>query len=246
MPYIQAQEQQLHFKLRRSTRAKRLQIILKASIFEIVAPGRIKNIDILRFALNQKRWMIKALGQKCDKKGIEWPLQFACGERIPLRDHLIPLYVEYGHSLSAIVNHDRLNVIIPTSTKCDIFSQTIQQIIQQCYQKEAMKSIQQTLNHFCPILGRWPKSIHLKQQKSRWGSCGIDGKIYINWLLILAPAAVLEYVVVHELCHLFHRNHGKRFWAKVAKYLPHYDQQEQWLKHNGQHLKPIPVSNERK
>jgi predicted metal-dependent hydrolase len=107
------------------------------------------------------------------------------------------------------------------------------------YQQEALGAIQQSIDYFCPRLGRWPRSVQLKQQKTRWGSCGISEKIYINWLLILAPPGVLEYVVAHELCHLFHRNHGKRFWAKVAQCYPGYEQHETWLGRHGQMLMPL-------
>jgi predicted metal-dependent hydrolase len=68
---------------------------------------------------------------------------------------------------------------------------------------------------------------------TRWGSCGPKGDININWLLALAPESVLEYVVVHEICHLRERNHSAAFWALVAQHLPHYAKERAWVKAHG-------------
>lgn len=82
----------------------------------------------------------------------------------------------------------------------------------------------------------WPRSIKIKTQKSRWGSCGIHNDININWLLILAPPPVLEYVVVHELCHIKVRNHSAHFWRLVSAHLPNYQTHRHWLKEQGGNL----------
>lgn len=79
----------------------------------------------------------------------------------------------------------------------------------------------------------YPRSITIKTQKSRWGSCGAHNDINLNWLLILAPSEVFEYVVVHELCHIKERNHSSRFWGLVAEHLPDYQQRRRWLKEHG-------------
>lgn len=81
-----------------------------------------------------------------------------------------------------------------------------------------------------------PRSVKIKTLSSRWGSCGIHDDIHINWVLILAPAHVLEYVVVHELCHLRYRNHSAEFWQLVAEHLPDYQESRQWLKDHGRSL----------
>ncbi len=79
----------------------------------------------------------------------------------------------------------------------------------------------------------FPQTIKIKTQKSRWGSCGINNDININWLLIIAPPEVMEYVVVHELCHIKVRNHSAHFWALVAEHLPDYQSRRLWLKKHG-------------
>jgi len=81
-----------------------------------------------------------------------------------------------------------------------------------------------------------PRGLRIKTLKSRWGSCGPHNDINLNWLLMLAPPVIFEYVVIHELCHIKHKNHSKEFWHLVADHMPDYLQHRQWLKQHGSSL----------
>ncbi len=78
--------------------------------------------------------------------------------------------------------------------------------------------------------------ITIRAQVSRWGSCSSNSNLNFNCLLILCPSEVLEYVVIHELCHISHRNHSKYFWSMVEKYCPNYKESQRWLNDNGNAL----------
>ena len=78
--------------------------------------------------------------------------------------------------------------------------------------------------------------ITIRAQKTRWGSCSAKGNLNFNCLLMLAPPEVLDYVVVHELCHRKEMNHSPRFWGEVAKIMPDYKKHEKWLKTEGTKL----------
>jgi predicted metal-dependent hydrolase len=81
-----------------------------------------------------------------------------------------------------------------------------------------------------------PRRVVVKEQKSRWGSCSTNGSIYMNWRLIQAPDAVLQYVAIHELAHLQEHNHSAQFWQLVESMMPAYREQRSWLKENGNSL----------
>ena len=82
-------------------------------------------------------------------------------------------------------------------------------------------------------LGVRYRRIMLRDQRSRWGSCSTTGTLSFNWRLVLAPHDVLDYVVVHEVCHLVEHNHSKSFWSLVAKRRPQYLEPKQWLDEHG-------------
>ncbi len=79
-------------------------------------------------------------------------------------------------------------------------------------------------------------SLAITSAKTRWGSCSSKGSINFTWRLVMAPLATIDYVVVHELAHLGEQNHSGRFWQKVERVLPHYKQEEAWLKERGKFL----------
>lgn len=89
---------------------------------------------------------------------------------------------------------------------------------------------------FAPITGGTYTRITIRDQKTRWGSCSARGTLSFNWRLMLAPPAVLDYVVVHELCHLTHMDHSKAFWSLVESACPDYRTYRKWLKEHGQEL----------
>lgn len=78
-----------------------------------------------------------------------------------------------------------------------------------------------------------PSKIIIKDQKSRWGSCNSKKEIRLNWRLILMPYDIIDYIIVHELCHLKQMNHSKAFWCLVEGIIPNFKDAEKWLKCNG-------------
>ncbi len=90
--------------------------------------------------------------------------------------------------------------------------------------------------YFHSFTGGAYKRITIRDQKTRWGSCSVKGTLSFNWRLMLAPPAILDYVVVHELCHLTHMDHSAAFWQAVETVYPDYRNARKWLKDHGQEL----------
>lgn len=92
------------------------------------------------------------------------------------------------------------------------------------------------LEHWSNIMQTTYKKITLREQVSRWGSCSSSGTIALNWRLIHAPTAVIDYVIIHELAHTQQMNHSPAFWAIVEKFDPAHRSHRGWLKREGKHL----------
>ncbi|MCI8528842.1 MAG: M48 family metallopeptidase [Lachnospiraceae bacterium] len=122
---------------------------------------------------------------------------------------------------------------IPTLTAAEIKRL---ETLERRYRKTARTKFEQRVTYYHKITGGRFTSITIRDQKSRWGSCSSSGTLSFNYRLIFAPAIVLDYVVVHELCHLTHMNHSKDFWNMVAAVMPDYQIHRQWLRDHGHEL----------
>ena len=112
----------------------------------------------------------------------------------------------------------------------------IKQELTSWYMQHAEKRLNEKVARFAQVIGVEPKSVKVKSYKSRWGSCSSSGDISFHWAIIMAPHYIVDYVVVHELCHMIHHNHSPVFWQRVEKALPNYRDCRDWLKHHGQEL----------
>ncbi len=100
----------------------------------------------------------------------------------------------------------------------------------------AAEEISDRVVYYAPLLGVTYGRITIRHQKTRWGSCSAKGNLNFNCLLMLAPSRVLDYVVIHELCHRKEMNHSPAFWVLVERFCPDYRQSRKWLKENGKDL----------
>lgn len=104
------------------------------------------------------------------------------------------------------------------------------------YRSAARTQFEQRCDYYHQFTGGCYTSVTIRDQKTRWGSCSSRGTLSFNYRLIFAPPAVLDYVVVHELCHLTHMNHSKDFWNLVGLVMPDYKIHKRWLREHGHEL----------
>lgn len=101
------------------------------------------------------------------------------------------------------------------------------------YRKRTMGKVLERIDFFQHFFLKEPNSVKVKEQKRRWASCTYKDDILFNWRCIMAKEEVLDYIVVHEMCHMKHKNHSKQFWNMVQSILPDYKTRENWLKEKG-------------
>lgn len=142
-------------------------------------------------------------------------------------------------TLNLIINQDRkrvmvkkqagsLLVVTPSKEK-----KMIKDAMEKWYRERAREVLTDKVTYFQRFIGKAVGDIRIKEQKSRWGSCSSRGNLNFNWKIVMAPDDIIDYLVVHELCHLLHMNHSKEFWESVEKIIPDYKEKEKWLKEKG-------------
>lgn len=108
--------------------------------------------------------------------------------------------------------------------------------LEQRYIAAAKEYFPKRTSYFQQLTGGSYNRISVRDQKTRWGSCSAKGTLSFNWRLMLAPPAIQDYVIIHELCHLTYMNHSNAFWEKVESVCPDYRTARKWLKDHGHEL----------
>ena len=126
-----------------------------------------------------------------------------------------------GRKFTFLVDEGFLICGVPKGRKLSEFTpKFIQRELGRYYRREAEKFLQQRLSTWVGQTGLQPQGLVFRANKTRWGSCSAEGSVSLNWKLICQPAALIDYVIIHELCHLRHLNHSKDFWQLVGEFYP--------------------------
>ncbi len=109
----------------------------------------------------------------------------------------------------------------------------VKKAFEEYYTNKASRRIKERVAHLAPKVGVKPKSVSIRDLAFRWASCSSDGKLSFHWKCMMATLKVIDYVVVHELCHMRVRDHSETFWNEVDKILPDYSERKNWLRRHG-------------
>ncbi|MFA5882011.1 MAG: SprT family zinc-dependent metalloprotease, partial [Eubacteriales bacterium] len=165
--------------------------------------------------------------------------EFVDGENLKFQgDDFLLQVLEYdGKTTKAALKGDRFVVHLNRGLLLDTRREEVQAKLEQLYRDKAREAVLERLEYFKSKLGVDYNGLRIKDQKTRWGSCSKNGNLNFNWKIVIAPSDIIDYIVVHELCHLLHMNHSKEFWETVASQIPGYKDKKRWLKENGPGLK---------
>ncbi|MGK0399386.1 MAG: putative metal-dependent hydrolase [Gammaproteobacteria bacterium] len=115
-------------------------------------------------------------------------------------------------------------------------SKLIKYALTSWFRRRAELKLREKIMRYSPIVGVQTNGYKVKEFQSRWGSCTSSGRVDLNWKIIMAPNRVVDYVVVHELCHLKQHDHSPQFWKLVESIMPDYLESKEWLRVHGASL----------
>ncbi|MEZ8236799.1 M48 family metallopeptidase [Vibrio splendidus] len=159
--------------------------------------------------------------------------EYVSGESLPYLGRNYRLKVLKGDLAPTKLLNGRITVTVP-----DPSTQThyIHRALTNWYKRHADKKIREKVRRYESLVGVETGVVRTKEFKSRWGSCTPYGDLEFNWVIVMAPNRVVDYVVVHELCHLIHHDHSPQFWKEVERVMPDYKEHKEWLRGNAQNL----------
>ena len=201
-----------HYRLKRSTQRRTLALSIGGCGLVVHAPWTLPLSKVEQFVLDRAAWVTEKLASHA-ALALTQP---------DWRDEMHLWY--FGRQLSLKINADaravELNgevLSVPLSAQYDL-----QRVVVAWYRRMALAHFNGRLAKFSVLLLRQPCALKLSNAGSRWGSCTRSGVVRLNWRLIQAPDAEIDYVLAHELAHLTQMNHAPVFWQEVARLYPDY------------------------
>ena len=207
----------LNYELVRA-KIKNMYILIRNGKVIVKVPKAISDNRIRNFINSKEEWINKKL-KEFEKKSFK-EKSYVSGEVFKVLGNDYTLNIEYGDFEKASVNLNNGYINICVSENCETVK--IKELIEKMYYKIALMIVDKSVNMWKNILKIAPDVVVIKKLKTAWGKCNSKGKITINPDLMKYDQRVVDYVVLHEFCHLRYMNHAKDFWNMVSKYMPDY------------------------
>ena len=223
------------------SRRKSLAISVKPDTsVHVRAPFFVTGREIEEFLVKQADWIIKNIDRFSQRRLEEESTpekQYISGEVLPFLGKDYTLIVNESSKKRPTIKISELTKEIILSINYNTNPKAKKATLESWYRNQAKEIINEKADYFAKLLGVTYGSIRIKDQKSVWGSCSAKGNLNFNWRLVLTPEEVLDYVVIHELCHRIQMNHSAEFWKNVEHIQPNYKTSRKWLKENTKSLK---------
>tara|TARA_B000000609_G_C24100768_1_gene308294 strand:- start:26 stop:736 length:711 start_codon:yes stop_codon:yes gene_type:complete len=202
---------------------------------QIRVPNRVRDRKIVEILEIKERWIRNKVIQLQNQR-ITNKREFISGESFSLFGRNLYLKVLEGGKVGTQLIDDYLITTVRTSEIGDLRKSRIKTYLERWYIQEAYQKLEEKVMRYSKIIRVSPREIKVRNYKTRWGSCDNKGRLTFNFHLIKAPHEIVDYVVIHELCHMIQPNHSKFFWNEVARFDPSFKNHKKWLKLNGADL----------
>ena len=194
------------------------------------APHRLSDNEIQKFISEKSDWIDKK--QRLVKAHLEDSENQLSSDQCLYLGSLYPLKIDNNNVKPISFNGDMF-------TTANVNRERINLLLKSWYKKRFIEVALPRLSYFSDKHKLKFNQVRVKKQKTLWGSCSSKNNINLNYLLIMAPMKVIDYVIVHELVHTIHKNHSAKFWQKIETIMPNYKDARYWLKENGHQLRRL-------
>ncbi|MDH5190055.1 MAG: M48 family metallopeptidase [Gammaproteobacteria bacterium] len=225
----------IEYQLLSGSERKTTDIVIERNGEVVVRPPKNCSPEKVDAVVESKRmWIYRNLAEWRDLNATAVVREWVNGETF--------LYLGRSHRLSLMANQDSAlklkdgrfclnrNLIDEGGTDA------AKHAFEQYYIVKGLQRIKNRVEYYTPKVGVRPTSIKVKEMGYRWASCGKNNSLSFHWKCMMAPPKIIDYIIVHELCHIHKQNHSDAFWNEVDKVMPDYRERKEWLKLNGANL----------
>lgn len=233
MPSVQIGRRRIEYDVRESRRASRQRIEVTPAGVEVIVPEGTPDAEIDRFLTSRRRWLFDRTAEMDDavaRLKARTPTGFHSGAKVLYRGRFLKLRVEAAHVSEPTLDYATgFTVRVPAHLDDDRRTEAVRRLIEAWMDRRLLEDAWTVVRRRGGPHSLEPKDVWIRDQKTVWGSCGRDEILRLDRKLTRVPRPVFEYVVVHELCHLRHRDHSEAFWGLVGQVLPGYEERKAWL-----------------
>ena len=225
-------ENNIAINVHRTDRLKTVSIQVSRGKVKISVPKNLEQFKIDKILKSKSKWIKKKLFLQSKITSFR-NKEYVSGEDFLYLGRHYRLKIIIGQKYNTEFKDGYLKVTVKDKSN----TQKIKRLIKRWYLEKAQLHLNKMTLDLSKELGVDFHSVKVRNYIARWGSCSSTGKIFYNWRIIMAPAKIINYVVLHELVHLKEHNHSKRFWKLLKSYYSDIDYAKQWLVYNGHTLK---------
>ena len=209
-------------------------VIERDGVITVRPPRRMTPEQVDETVLSKRMWIYRNLAEWRDLNATRVTREWVNGETF--------LYLGSGYRLQLVANQDEA-LKLKDGRFC-LRRELVEHggrnaaylAFESFYKSKGLPRIQKRVAYFAARVGVTPGVIQIKDLGYRWASCTPNGSLHFHWKCLMAPLTVIDYIIVHELCHLHYRDHSDAFWNEVDKILPDYRERKEWLKIRGAEL----------
>ena len=211
----------IEYEVRRSPRRRKtVEITVDGGGVRVAAPVRTPDDELRAVVRKRASWILRHASEAILQAAAK---RFVSGETLPYLGRNVRMVVTTGDVrwLQIRFDHWRFRIVVPQGMDGSVRYDAIRRAAVRWYRTRAAERLPASVEHWWPRLGRGERSrVLIRDQRQRWGSCSPDGTLRFNWRAMMLPPALIEYIIVHELAHLTHRNHSANFWGLLARAMP--------------------------
>jgi predicted metal-dependent hydrolase len=216
----------------RTDRSKSATIKVEEGVVIVVVPRALTQERIKKLLDDKKLWVKQKIALHPQMK-VTQEKQYVSGEAFSYLGRNYRLKITDGELTPIKLVQGRLTISIPNDSSQH---KLVKYALTNWFRRRAELKLREKIIRYSPIVGVETNGYKVKSFQSRWGSCTPRGRVDFNWRIIMAPNRVVDYVIVHELCHLKQHDHSPQFWKLVESIMPDYLESKEWLRVNGASL----------
>lgn len=239
MPELRLSHETLTYEIERRRRRTVGVAVRPDGRVQVRAPMSTPQSEVRRIVERFRPWIEERLEETKERLRRKRLRSFDSGDQVPFLGSSLTLDVvetDRAGLDGAVREGETLRVFTPKGLDLSARRAVVRYAVLRWLLEQAREVFHEKHKAAARSVGKSAKRVVIKDMATRWGSCGPDRKMSLNWRLVLAPEPVIAYVLVHELCHIDVPDHSPRFWRRVAEHCEGWKEQRRWLRRHGDEL----------